>query len=99
MAWGFFKKVKDVAVKGAKGLRDTVIPTGKKIIGFAKDVYDIAEPIISETTWGKHAKGMLDASDTVMNYAEDADEIVNAKDFKSGLKRSVDLYGKSKDYR
>lgn len=99
MAWGFFKKAKDTVVKGAKALKESVIPFGKKAIGFAKDIYDIAEPIISETSWGKTAKNIIETSDDVMGYAEDVSDIVNAKDVKSGVKRSVDLYQRSKDFR
>jgi len=99
MAWGFFKKVKDTAVKGAKALKENIIPVGKKVIGFAKDVYDIAEPVLEETTWGKRAKQIIDTSEDVMDYADNANDIVNAKDFKTGLKRSVDLYSRSKDFR
>ena len=99
MAWGFFKKVADTAVKGAKTLKESIIPVGKKVVGFAKDIYDIAEPILDETTWGKRAKQIIDASDDVMDYAENVNDVVNAKDFKSGFKRSVDLYSRSKAFR
>lgn len=99
MAWGFFKKIQKGASDSAKFLKNTIIPVGKQIIKGSKDIYDIARPIVEATGWGKSFGDIIDKSNDAIDYADDISETLNAKDFKTGLKRGVDLYQRSKNYK
>ena len=96
MAWGFFNKVANVAKKGAHTLKNVIVPTAKKVVGFGKDVYEVAKPFIGETKWGKGIEKVIEASDDVIDYAEDVSDVINAKDTKTGIKRGLELYSRSK---
>jgi len=99
MAWGFFNKVAKVANDSAKILRDKAIPLGKNIVNTGKDIYEIGKPVFDNLGWGRNIGKILETSDDVLNYADDVSEMVNAKDVKTGMKRGVDLYQRSRNYK
>ena len=99
MTWGIFKKTADIAKKVGQTVKNVVIPNAKKVVEFGKDVYEMTKPIIGETTWGKNIGKAIEYSDDVLDYAEDFSDVMNAKDAKTGIKRGIDLYQRSKQYK
>ena len=99
MTWGVFKKISDASRRAGQTLKNVIIPAGKKAVEFGKDVYDMAKPIIGETSWGKNIGKVLEYSDDVLDYTEDVSNVMTAKDAKTGIKRGLDLYQRSKQYK
>ena len=99
MAWGFFNKVTKYAKKGADTLKNVIVPTAKKVVGFGKDVYEVAKPFIGETNFGKNIEKVIEVSDDVIDYAEEATNVKDAQGLKNNLKRGFDLYQRSKQYK